>query len=50
VSSRPHHNPKAVPNAVPVPGSVKRTTLARRIGVSASSLYTYLDGTTLPTR
>jgi tetratricopeptide (TPR) repeat protein/transcriptional regulator with XRE-family HTH domain len=30
-------------------GSVKRTTLARRIGVSASSLYAYLDGTTLPT-
>jgi tetratricopeptide (TPR) repeat protein/transcriptional regulator with XRE-family HTH domain len=30
-------------------GSVKRATLARRIGVSASSLYAYLDGTTLPT-
>jgi len=29
-------------------GALKRTTLARRIGVSASSLYAYLSGTTLP--
>jgi DNA-binding SARP family transcriptional activator/transcriptional regulator with XRE-family HTH domain len=29
-------------------GALKRTTLARRIGVSVSSLYAYLDGTTLP--
>lgn len=29
-------------------GTLKRTALARKIGVSASSLYAYLDGTTLP--
>jgi tetratricopeptide (TPR) repeat protein/transcriptional regulator with XRE-family HTH domain len=29
-------------------GRLKRSTLARRVGVSASSLYAYLDGTTLP--
>lgn len=30
------------------PGRLKRSALARRLGVSASSLYAYLDGTTLP--
>lgn len=29
-------------------GKVKRTALARAVGVSPSSLYAYLDGTTLP--
>jgi DNA-binding SARP family transcriptional activator/tetratricopeptide (TPR) repeat protein len=29
-------------------GALKRTTLARRVGVSVSSLYAYLDGTTVP--
>jgi tetratricopeptide (TPR) repeat protein len=29
-------------------GALKRAALARRVGVSVSSLYAYLDGTTLP--
>jgi transcriptional regulator with XRE-family HTH domain len=29
-------------------GALKRAALARRLGVSVSSLYAYLDGTTLP--
>jgi hypothetical protein len=39
------HNPKAVPNAVPVAGLGQADDAGRRI----ASLYAYLDGTTLPT-